>query len=75
MSLDSEMFKLCVVVYGCHTLKGQRMKKLSITTDKQNGCQLSGWNEERGCEIRLELYTDAQAEGIWVPHVKPVSLD
>lgn len=45
------------------------MKKLSIIVKKLNICQVSGWNEKRGSEIRLEFYTDAQAGGTQVPSV------
>lgn len=39
------------------------MKKLSIIAKKLNICQVSGWNEKGGSEIRLQFYTEAQAGG------------
>lgn len=47
------------------------MKKLSTIVDKWNVCQLLGWNEKRGGEIRLEFYADAQAGDIWVSTCEP----
>lgn len=58
------------MVYSRQTPKGQQMKKLSIIAEKLNICQVSGWNEKWGSEIRQEFAVKPRL----VAPVPPVSL-